>query len=148
MDSFIGQILLVGFNYPPVNFMLCQGQLLSIRDYTALFSLLGTAYGGDGVSTFALPNLCGRTPIGTGQSPSLSPYFLGQAGGTETNTLLTQNLNLNIGPGIQHVMTSTNSNDPLLPTVGASPNLPMNNMPPYLALNYIICVNGYWPPRQ
>lgn len=148
MDSFIGQILLVGFNFPPMNFMLCQGQLLSIRNYTALFSLLGTTYGGDGVTNFALPNLCGRMPIGTGQAPGLNLYVWGQTGGTETNTLLTQNLNLSVWPGTQHVMTSTSSTDPLLPTVGTSPNLPMNNMPPYLAMNYIICVNGYFPPRQ
>ena len=148
MDSFLGQILLVGFNYAPQNFMLCQGQILSVSENYALYALLGGTYGGNGTTTFALPNLCGRMPIGAGQAPGLNLYVWGQTGGTETNTLLPQNLNLNVGPGTQHVMTSTSSTDPLLPTVGTSPNLPMNNMPPYLALNYIICTAGIFPTRQ
>ena len=72
MEQFLGQILMVGFNFAPVGWALCNGQLLSISQNTALFSLLGTTYGGNGVSTFALPNLQGRVPIHQGQSPGTS----------------------------------------------------------------------------
>jgi microcystin-dependent protein len=77
MEQFLGQILMVGFNFAPVGWALCNGQLLSISQNTALFSLLGTTYGGNGVSTFALPNLQGRVPIHQGQSPGTSTYVPG-----------------------------------------------------------------------
>ncbi|MGB6373934.1 MAG: tail fiber protein [Methylocella sp.] len=79
--------MLVGFNFAPVGWAFCNGQLLSISQNTALFSLLGTTYGGDGVTNFALPNLQSRAPVGFGQGPGLSPYTLGQTTGTETVTL-------------------------------------------------------------
>lgn len=80
MECFIGQILLVGFNFAPRGFMQCDGRLLSISQYTALFSLLGTTYGGDGVTTFALPDLRGRAPLAYGQGPGLSNFEIGQVG--------------------------------------------------------------------
>jgi microcystin-dependent protein len=88
MNPFIGQITLFPFNFAPVGWALCEGQLLPISQYTALFSLLGTYYGGNGVSNFALPDLRGRVPIGQGQGPGLSPYVIGGAQGVETVTLL------------------------------------------------------------
>ena len=87
MESFVGEILLVGFNFAPKGYSMCNGQLLSISQNTALFSLLGTTYGGDGQSTFALPNLQSRVPIHMGQGAGLSPYALGQVGGVESVTL-------------------------------------------------------------
>jgi microcystin-dependent protein len=87
-DPFIGQILLVGFNFAPVNWHICDGTLLPIQQYTALFSLLGTYFGGDGVNNFALPDLRSRVPIGIGQGNGLTPYTIGQLAGVENVTLL------------------------------------------------------------
>ncbi|MFD2720678.1 phage tail protein [Hymenobacter monticola] len=87
MDAFVGEIRPVGFNFAPRNWMLCQGQTLSIAQNTALFSILGTSYGGDGRTTFNLPNLCGQAVVGVGQGPGLSLYKPGQVAGTETVTL-------------------------------------------------------------
>ncbi|HEV7996303.1 MAG TPA: tail fiber protein [Stellaceae bacterium] len=84
MDPFLGQITLLGCNFAPQGWAFCQGQILSIAQYSALFSLLGTTYGGNGVNNFALPDLRSRAPIGFGQGPGLSNYALGDAGGVET----------------------------------------------------------------
>lgn len=92
MEVYIGSIWSFGFNFAPYGFMLCQGQLLSIAEYQALFALIGTTYGGDGMTTFALPDLRGRMPVGTGQGPGLSNYVIGQASGTESVTLTSANL--------------------------------------------------------
>lgn len=88
LEPFIGQIIMVGFNFAPKGWALCQGQLLSIAQNTALFSLLGTTYGGDGQTTFALPDLRGRCAIGMGQGPGLSNYYQGDVSGTESVTLI------------------------------------------------------------
>src|ERR1039457_1821179 len=93
-DQFVGQLLLVGFNFPPTGWASTAGQLMPISQNTALFSLLGTFYGGDGKSTFALPNLQGSLVISQGQGPGLSDYFLGQSSGTQTVTLLTSEMPL------------------------------------------------------
>src|SRR5262245_17961619 len=87
-DPFIGQIAIFGFNYAPQGWALCQGQLMPISQNTALFSVIRTMYGGDGRSTFALPNLQGRTAVGAGQGPALSEYDLGAVGGAATVTLI------------------------------------------------------------
>jgi len=87
-QPFLGQIALFPYNFAPRGWALCRGQLMSISQNTALFSLLGTFYGGNGVSTFALPDLQGRVPISAGQGPGLSNYTLGEEGGVETVTLL------------------------------------------------------------
>ncbi|RAI88309.1 phage tail protein [Algoriphagus yeomjeoni] len=92
MDELLATIKLFAGNFAPRGFMLCQGQILPISQYTALFSLLGTTYGGDGRTTFALPNLSSRAPIGQGQGPGLSRINLGQAGGAEQITLTIPNL--------------------------------------------------------
>lgn len=91
-EPFIGQIAAFGFNFPPIGWATCDGQLLSVAQNTALYSLLGTYYGGDGQTTFALPDLRGRTPIHMGQGVGLSPRFIGETGGSETGTLLISNL--------------------------------------------------------
>ena len=87
MEPFLGQITLFPFNFAPVGWAMCEGQLLPIQQNTALFSLLGTYYGGDGIRNFALPDLRGRAPIGQGQGPGLSQYLVGQVQGSETVTL-------------------------------------------------------------
>lgn len=89
MNPFIGQIIMFGGNFAPRGWALCEGQLLAISTNTALFSILGTTYGGDGRTTFALPDMRGRTPIGPGIGPGLPSYRLGQKSGTPTNTLTT-----------------------------------------------------------
>lgn len=91
-EPFVGEVKLLGFNFPPLGYMTCQGQLLSIAQNTALFSLLGTIYGGDGQTTFSLPDLQGRVPIGQGQGPGLPEYSIGEEAGSPTMTLTTANL--------------------------------------------------------
>jgi microcystin-dependent protein len=86
-EPYLGQILAVGFNFAPVNWAPCDGRLLSIAEYEALYTLIGTTYGGDGQATFALPDLRGRVPVDVGQGRGLSTYVLGQAGGLEQITL-------------------------------------------------------------
>lgn len=93
MDQpFLAAIFLFASNFAPTGYAFCAGQLLAISSNTALFSLMGTTYGGNGISTFGLPDLRGRAPIGQGQGPGLNPYVLGQQGGNENITILTSNL--------------------------------------------------------
>ena len=87
MDAFMAMIMLWGPNWAPQSWALCQGQLIAVNQNPALYSLLGTMYGGDGVQTFALPDFQGRVPVGAGRGPGLSPYVCGQKGGTESITL-------------------------------------------------------------
>lgn len=98
-ESFVAEIAIVGFNFAPVGWAMCNGQLLPIAQNTALFSLLGTTYGGDGRTTFALPNLQGAVAIHHGQGPGLSSHFLGESAGAETTTLLTTNMPQHQHPG-------------------------------------------------
>lgn len=101
-DPFVGEIRIFGFNFPPRGWAFCDGQLLPISQNTALFSLLGTFYGGDGKSTFALPNLQGAAAIHQGQGSGLSQYFVGQQGGSQSVTLLTTEM-----PAHNHSLTVT-----------------------------------------
>lgn len=178
MDAYVGEIRAVGFNFAPNNWAMCQGQILQIRSNTALFAVIGTMYGGNGTTTFALPNLCGRAVVNAGQGPGLSTYPQGAAVGSEGITLdLTQT------PAHLHTITGTlpafdgnaDKVDPsknfLASTVagqygeGAGTKTMAqgiikgnsgpsgggqahNNMMPYLAMNYIICLNGIFPPRS
>jgi microcystin-dependent protein len=103
-EPFLGQIQAFGFNFAPRGWAMCQGQILSIAQNTALFSLLGTTYGGNGQTTFALPDLRGRSMIGIGQGPGLSPITLGEQSGTENVTLTTNNL-----PAHIHSATATST---------------------------------------
>jgi len=167
VDPFIGQIILVPYNFAPQGWALCNGQLLPIAQNTALFSLLGTTYGGDGVTTFALPDLRGRVPISAGQGPGLQPYALGQEGGEETVTLNTNQI-----PAHSHAVyansTHSNSDQPANNFPGASAHFqtstdgtkmnpgmigqtggsqPHDNRQPYLTLNYCIALQGIYPSR-
>lgn len=165
-----------GFNFPPRGYATCQGQILSIAQNTALFSLLGTTYGGNGQTTFALPDLRGRLPMGQGQGPGLSPRTLGEVSGTETVTLLVTQM-----PAHNHGFTLnavSEAGDTSVPTgaylantgaldkeykasgtvvamnsgagaVGASGgSQPHSNMPPYLVLNFYIALEGIFPSRN
>lgn len=111
MDPFLGEIRMVGFNFAPTGWALCAGQILSISQNTALFSLLGTFYGGNGTSTFALPDLRSRVAINQGQGVGLSPYTIGEVGGVEGVLLTISQI-----PNHNHLMavnnTNANANDP------------------------------------
>jgi microcystin-dependent protein len=169
MEPFLGQIQLFGFGWTPKGWMPCEGQLLSISANTALFSLLGTTYGGDGKSSFALPDLRGRAPFHQGQGHGLSPRALGEIGGEEAVTL-TSNQVPPHAHGVQASASATSkSPSGLVPafTNGASsygspdgtamaPGMitstaqpqPVDNMPPYLVMNYCIAIVGIYPSRD
>ncbi len=120
-EPFVGEIKTFGFNFAPRGYMTCQGQLLSIAQNTALFSLLGTTYGGDGQTTFALPDLQGRVPIGQGQGPGLPDYTMGEEAGSESVSLTVGNLPAHIhsGQGITAMIpVSTSGGDQSDPTGG------------------------------
>jgi microcystin-dependent protein len=129
MDAFLGSVMLFGGNFAPRNWALCQGQILSIAQNTALFSLLGTTYGGNGQTTFALPDLRGRAVVGAGQGPGLSDYELGQVGGVENTTLITMQMpahshavSMKITPGSSTSAASTNpTNAVYAPDGGGNP---------------------------
>jgi len=170
-EPFIGQIAVVAFNYAPQGWAKCEGQLMSIQQNSALFALLGTTYGGDGVSTFRLPDLRGRVPMGDGSGPGLTPRVLGEMSGSETNTLTIgqmpmhshtvnastvdgdQNLPTNSIPAntkaLDKEYTATAPNTTMSPgMIGVSGgSQPVNNMQPYLTLTYIIATQGIWPSR-
>lgn len=168
-EAFIGQLLLVPYNFAPQGWAMCNGQLLSIAQNTALFSLLGTTYGGDGQTTFALPDLRGRVPLSSGQGPGLSNYTLGEAGGAESITLTaaqmpqhTHSANANAGDPTDTTPTnhvpaggSTGSYNAAANTVmsagmigPAGGSQPHENRQPYLTLNWIIALEGIFPSRS
>ncbi len=172
-DPFVAEIRIFPFNFAPRGWAFCNGQLLPISQNTALFSLLGTTYGGDGKSTFALPNMQGNAPMHPGQGPGLSLHDLGETGGSETVTLLESEI-----PAHSHALrASPDQADLTAPTqtrslagsqggtiyVTGSPPLtmmapeslppaggdqPHNNMMPYLTLNFCIALQGVFPPRS
>ena len=171
LEPYLGEIMLFAGWFPPKGWADCNGQLLSIAQNQALFSLLGTTYGGNGQTTFALPDLRGRAPIHFGQGPGTSQYDLGQMGGTETVTLQIGEM-----PAHTHALRVDNANgttaaangaylarDPAgtpaygngsagalanaaVATVGASQ--PHNNLPPYIAVRYCIAITGIYPPQN
>jgi microcystin-dependent protein len=172
-SPFVAEIRVVGFNFPPTGWAFCDGQLIPISQNTALFSLLGTFYGGDGKSTFALPDLQDSAPIHQGQGQGLSEYVLGQKSGSESVTLLTSELpfhthqaNASIddaqfqapapdrelatsNPGFAYQSDDstnlTSMNPQTLSMAGSS--LPHNNMMPSLVLNFVIAMQGVFPAR-
>jgi microcystin-dependent protein len=172
MESYIGQICLFGFNFAPNGWAFCNGQLMSIAQNSALFSLLGTTYGGDGRTTFALPNLQGRVPIHQGQGPGLSPREMGEADGTEQVTLLSSQMPAHTHSAVlkaypegansdtpsghsfasAQIFSSEQAEEAMSPgtisvgTTGASQAHP--NMQPYLTVNYCICLYGIFPSRS
>lgn len=145
-EDCIGSISIFSGTYAPKNWAFCHGQILSIYQYQCLYSLIGNFYGGDGRTTFALPDLRGRTPLGAGRGPGLTNRKLAQKGGEETHTLTPAEIV--VGP----VSFQCAENDPESPTVELE--VPVlgsanahNNMQPHLVLNYIICLNGIYPSR-
>lgn len=171
-DQFVAEIRIFPFNFPPRGWAFCDGQLLPISQNTALFSLLGTTYGGDGKSTFALPDLQGNAPMQPGQGQGLSLRDLGEMSGVESITLLTSEMPLhthtmNVGADQSNVQipvptaiysrsfggTAYNtSNAGLTPMAfqmisPAGGGLPHNNMQPYLTLNFCIALQGIFPQR-
>ncbi|TYA78564.1 phage tail protein [Seonamhaeicola marinus] len=165
-EAFIGEVRLFAGNFAPRGWAFCDGQLLSISSNTALFSILGTMYGGDGRTTFALPDLRGRVAVGVGQGPGLSRRMQGQKFGSETNTLTSLNL-----PSHNHSVNvkgnSSSKNVPsssIIPIQGSSSgsyskagavksnntgaNQAVNNVQPSLGIRYIICLQGIFPSRS
>jgi len=183
MEGYISEIRMFAGNFAPRAWMFCQGQILSIAQYDAVFALIGTTYGGDGQTTFGLPDLRGRVAVHTGQGAGLSNYVLGQMSGTETNTLLATNVgghthvvtgnagvqaatgdgqaaaavnNFPAGNGDAIYGTATD-NTAMAPAslagVTVAPqtpngNQPVNNIMPYTAMNFIICLEGIFPSRN
>jgi microcystin-dependent protein len=165
-EPFIGEIQMFAGNFAPRAWAFCNGQILSIAQNTALFSILGTTYGGNGTTTFALPDLRGRVPMHTGQGPGLTNRNLGEQGGTEAVVLSQQEL-----PAHTHTLNgSTGAVNTTRPT-GAVPakggsystanpdtqmaapgvvgnNQPHDNMPPTLAVSFIISLQGIFPSRN
>ncbi|MFO0747719.1 MAG: tail fiber protein [Myxococcota bacterium] len=169
-EPFLGQIIMCGFNFAPRGYATCDGQLLSIAQNSALFSLIGTYFGGDGIETFALPDLRGRGPVHAGQGPGLSAYVQGEVSGTERVTLLGNHLpthnhtvaasaaaatDIRPGPsavlagqagysaeGVVNTTLATNA----LTSQGT--NQPHNNMQPYTVINFAIALEGIYPSRN
>jgi microcystin-dependent protein len=171
-DPFLAEIRLFPFGFAPTGWALCNGQLLPISQNTALFSLLGTTYGGDGRSTFALPNLQGSMPMHPGDGPGLSQRVLGEEGGSATVTLVSTEMPshthavgasaadagdrspagqrfANGGGGVQVYAAPAPGSAPLAPeAVGvAGGGQPHDNMQPYLVLSFCIALQGVFPPR-
>ena len=179
MEGYIAEIRMFAGNFAPRSWAFCQGQLLSIAQNTALFSLVGTTYGGNGQTTFGLPDFRGRVALGTGQGPGLPSVTLGEMAGTAQVTLISTNLpmhnhqvsgqipmkaagdgTLTTDPNGRYLgptaIYSSSGDDlqnmqPLninMPTTIAGSNQPFSNMPPYMAMNYIICLEGIYPSRN
>lgn len=173
MDPFLGEIRLFAGNYAPDGWALCNGQIMGITQNTALFALLGTLYGGDGRTTFALPDFKGKAPVHFGQGPGLSNRNIGETDGAQSVTLLVSEL-----PAHTHIPNSASVTNGVSDPTGAvwtnssglsgqriyeaAPNTsmspaaiqpaggsaPHNNMQPYLGLNFIIALRGIFPPRS
>jgi len=167
---FIGEVRLVGFNFAPVDWSICNGQLLSISSNETLFNLIGTTYGGDGQSTFGLPNLQGRIPIHQGTNSFGTTYVIGQIGGVENVTIgasqypththslmgstnstgsATATGNV-VNSGLTAYTTEAPNSAMLAAQVGSNGggNQPHNNLQPYLALNWIIALYGIYPSQN
>ena len=168
-EPFIGEIRMFAGNFAPRGWAKCEGQLLQISQYSALFSLLGTRYGGDGSTTFALPDLRGRVAIGSGTGPGLTPHPLSQRAGSETNMLTVTNLpahnhsinavtadgntsvpggNLPAGTKLldkeySDTTATTSMNATMVSSTGGGEAV--NNMQPYLTVTYIIALQGVFP---
>ena len=170
MDPFVAEIRIFPFNFAPKGWAFCDGQILPLSQNTALFSLLGTTYGGDGKSNFALPNMQGNAPMHPGQGPGLSLHDLGETGGSDTVSLLESEIPAHthgfqvsgadaltgspagqlFGSGVGIGMYAVPgalvqlSGNALAPAGGDQPH---NNMQPYLTLNFCIALQGVYPPR-
>jgi len=175
MDPYIGDIRLFAGSFAPAGWILCNGTLLSISEYDVVFAIIGTTYGGDGVTTFAVPDLRGRLPVGQGNGPGLTPRVLGQSFGSESVTLLSTQI-----PSHTHTLmastaaatasspaanvfahSGTDSIYTPLPTTGPQPQTlnaasvqsaggtqPHDNVMPTTAINYIMCLAGIFPSHN
>lgn len=172
MEGVISEIRLWAANFAPRNWMFCHGQLLPIAQNSALFSLLGTTYGGNGTTTFALPDLRGRVPVGVGQAPGLNNVVQGEMRGSETTTLTVANLPMhthqvkvsNKFSGGDHpagkyfgasasdkgFYSDASDNSLMAPDVitPAGGSIPIDNRQPFIGMNYIICLYGLFPSRD
>ena len=173
-DPFVAEIRIFPFNFAPKGWAWCDGQLMPLSQNTALFSLLGTTYGGNGKSNFALPDLQGRAPMHPGQGPGLSLHDLGETGGSETVTLLESEIPTHVhalrasndaavanqpagnalsrpfGRG-NNLFNATNSPLVMMSPSAAAPaggDAPHNNMQPYLTFYFCIALQGVFPPRS
>lgn len=170
-NPFVGEIRIFAGNFPPQGWMICNGATVPISEYDTLFALIGTTYGGDGQSTFALPDLRGRVPIHKGQGPGLSNYVIGQSGGSETVTLTTANMPththaLKASSGVSNgsagragVLAATAAVNMYGSEVPASPMAAQavsplggsqahENMAPFVSINYIISLFGIFPNQN
>jgi microcystin-dependent protein len=175
-DQYLGEVRMFAGNFAPVGWAMCQGQLLSISQNAALFSLLGTNFGGNGTSTFGLPNFQGSAPMHQGAGPGLTPRVVGEVGGEQTVTLLQTEMpahnhpvNADTASGTQaspiggvwaeakkgknaanHYVPSSASNVPMSPNAltAAGGNEPHNNLQPYLTVTFIIAMVGIYPTRS
>jgi microcystin-dependent protein len=172
-SPFLAEIKMFGGNFAPRGYAFCNGQILSISQNTALFSLLGTTYGGDGITNFALPNLQGRVPIHWGSGAGLSTYVIGEQGGVENVTLIQSQLpshnhsltassgaGTGAAPAATEVLAASTTRDKLYSTsapnttlsaqaIGTTGgNLPHTNLQPYLAVSFIIALQGIFPSRN
>lgn len=175
MEVYVGTVMLFGFNNPPAGWAVCNGALVPISQNQALFALLGTTYGGNGTTNFALPDLRGRTAIGMGQGSGQPPYVIGQIGGATQVSLTVANLAPHTHSGGLNIVTAGKGIAPRTPTAGdylyteqtvapAGPpatvglvgvttqstgsGTPVQIMPPYLAMNYCISLQGIFPSRN
>ena len=170
-DPFVAEIRIFPFNFAPKGWAFCDGQILPLSQNTALFSLLGTTYGGNGKSNFALPNMQGNAPMHPGQGPGLSLHDLGETGGSETVSLLeseipshshalradvldiadtnvvspTASFALSSGGTLYQATSNASLSDNAVAPAGG--DQPHNNMQPYLTLNFCIALQGVYPPR-
>lgn len=172
-EPFVGQIIQVGFNFAPKGYATCDGQTIAIQQNTALFSLIGTTYGGNGSTTFQLPDLRGRTPLHWGQGPGLPLFPIGQSSGSESVTLAVTQM-----PAHSHLILAENGGNGTANPSGAFPateisgqgltaysttidttmapsmigntgsNFPHNNLQPLLTINYCIALQGVFPSRN
>jgi microcystin-dependent protein len=173
MDPFVAEIRIFPFNFAPKGWAFCDGQILPLSQNTALFSLLGTTYGGDGKSNFALPNMQGNAPMHPGQGPGLSLHDLGETGGSDTVTLLESEIPVHShtlmaststaskpSPAGNSLARAAGGGTPYVAPAGAplvtfadvaiapaGGDQPHNNMQPYLTLNFCIALQGVYPPR-
>jgi microcystin-dependent protein len=186
MEEYIGTVKLFGFSYAPRGWMLAKGQLLSIAQNTALFSLLGTTYGGDGITTFALPDLQGRAAVGQGQLTGGAAYVMGEEAGSESATLTINNMPAHLHTAtaattaiLSAESTQANAQNPNGKCLASGENIyaeedpaanramgncitatttvtvdptggsqPFSILQPLLVLNYSVCIEGIFPPRN
>ncbi len=175
MDGYLGEIKMFAGTFAPVNWAFCHGQLLSVAQYQSLYALIGTQFGGDGTTTFGVPDLRGRVPVGAGTGPGLTPRIAGQRGGAENVTLTTAQMPQHThtvkcditsqGRQLQDTpqgnlpallegstgYAADETGNPLMKTDMLNESgggQPHDNMPPWGCLQYIMCTEGLWPPRD